>query len=317
MAKTVTSDESDEDKQKKVKKFKIVKASRLGSKAEHKTQPVRVQYENTDAVNTLLSNRKNLPVGVYVDREHSMETTKNRRTLRPYFNAAKKSPEYFTKCKLEGDVLVLKGTRYTVNNLHELPDNLNGFHASSRSDTDTFAFFGELNLLSNFHTSHFNLDGVNYQNSEQYIQSEKARYFKDERTASNILRATSGFECKRLSREIKNYKHDEWKHVAREVCQPGITAKYEQNPQLMDLLFSIGEKLIVEATRDPVWGTGVQLTNPNVLDHNKWHGNGILSDILMEIRAHHRELRNERYESNMDVETINNQQKAANPSNTP
>ena len=287
MSKTITGEESDTVKLEKVKTFKIATATRLGPKSENRIRPVRVKYENTDAASTLLSNKKKLPTGIYVDKEYSTETTKNRRILRPYFNAAKKSSEYFKKCRMDGDVLILKSKRYTVNNLHELPEQLNGFHASSRSDTDTFAFFGEANPLSNFHPSNFEVNDQRYINGEQYIQSEKANYFKDDEMRRKILDATSGSECKRLAREIKNYRHEEWKRVAREICEPGLEAKYVQNTNLKNLLCSTGDKLIVEASRDKVWGTGVPLNHTDVLHRNKWSGNGILSDILMYIRSKH------------------------------
>ena len=284
MSATVKDEITQEEKLTKVKKFKIIEATRLGTKSENRTRPVRVRYENANTVNILLNNKKNLPEGIYVDKEYSLETSKNRRILRPYFNAAKKSSEYFRKCRMEGDVLILKGIKYTVNNLNELPEDLNGFHASSRNNDDIFAFFGEANPFSNFHTSKFTLNGVEYNNSEQFIQSEKAKYFKDESTARRILQASSGLECKKLSREIKNYRHEEWKNIAADLSEPGIAAKFDQNPTLKALLLSTGDKLVVEASRDPVWGTGIPLNNREVLTRSKWVGNGILSDILMNIK---------------------------------
>ena len=284
MSTTVKDEITQEEKLTKVKKFKIIEATRLGTKSENRTRPVRVRYENVNTVNILLTNKKNLPDGIYVDKEYSLETSKNRRILRPYFNAAKKSSEYFRKCRMEGDVLILKGIKYTVNNLNELPEELNGFHASSRNNDDIFAFFGEANPFSNFHTSKFTVNGVEYTNSEQFIQSEKAKYFKDEATARRILQASSGLECKKLSREIKNYRHEEWKNIAAVLSEPGISAKFDQNPTLKSLLVSTGDKLVVEASRDPVWGTGIPLNNREVLTRSKWVGNGILSDSLMDIK---------------------------------
>ena len=86
-------------------------------------------------------------------------------------------------------------------------------------DLDIFAFFGEANPFSNFHSSKFILNGVEYNNGEQFIQSEKAKYFKDESTARKILQATTGFKCKKLSREIKNYRHEEWKNIAADLSE--------------------------------------------------------------------------------------------------
>ena len=285
MAETVKGEGTPDEKLKKVKKFKIEEASRLGPKTEHKwTRPVRVRYEHPNTVNILLANKKMLPAGIFVDKEYSTETTKNRRILRPYFNAARKSTEFFKKCRMEEDVLILNGTRYTVCNLHELPEQLNGFHVNSRSDPQTYAYFGENNPFSNFHACEFTINGRTYINTEQYIQSEKAKHFKDSTTIQQILSAKSGLDCKRLSKNIKNYRHDEWIRVAKGLSEPGIIAKFNQNPQLIELLMKTDDKLIVESSRDPVWGTGVPIHDLDVLSRDKWKGNGIMSDILMNIR---------------------------------
>ena len=289
MSMTATGDETSEVKLEKVKKFKITQTTRLGQKSEGRTRPVRVRYEDADAVNILLSSKKNLPRGIFVDREYSATTTKNRRILRPYFNAAKNSNEFYRKCRMEGDVLIINSKRYTVNNLSDLPESLNGFHANSRSNTDTFAFFGEDNPLSNFHPSKFEIKGKTYRNGQQYTQSEKAKYFDDEETSKKIMNATTGLVCKKLSKEVKNYRHDEWKRVAHKISEPGLIAKYNQNAQLMNLLQSTGNQLIVEASRDTVWGTGIPLNSKDVLDRTKWTSNGILSDILMRVRSLYRE----------------------------
>ena len=41
----------------------------------------------------------------------------------------------------------------------------------------------------------------------------------------------------------------------------------------------------MEASRDPVWGTGVSITDKDVLTREKWSGHGIMSDILMRLRS--------------------------------
>ena len=73
------------------------------------------------------------------------------------------------------DYLVVHCQKYTKNNLHHLPDDLNGYPASSKSDDHTFCFFGELSPLSNFHPSCFNYKGKQYHCGEQLIQYKKGR----------------------------------------------------------------------------------------------------------------------------------------------
>ena len=58
---------------------------------------------------------------------------------------------YHKKCRLEGDHLLIKGKHYTCDNIDELPEDLSGYKITSKEDSDTVGFFGELNPLSNFH----------------------------------------------------------------------------------------------------------------------------------------------------------------------
>ena len=50
------------------------------------------------------------------------------------------------------------------------------------------------------------------------------------------------------------------------------------------MLKSTQPKIIVEATLDRLWGTGVQLQDPNVLDPEKWHNTGWMSTMLSLIK---------------------------------
>ena len=61
------------------------------------------------------------------------------------------------------------GRKFTLNNLEQIPDQLNAFKCTSKSDDDTIGFFGAINPLSNFHPAPFSIDGVDYISSEQYI----------------------------------------------------------------------------------------------------------------------------------------------------
>ena len=106
---------------------------------------------------------------IYVDHEYDQETLKNRKTLYPILKAARKDKDYQNLCKLEGDTLTIKGKHYTVNSICDLPTELNGFHVSSKSDDKTYAFFGELNPFSNFHSSPFTINNTGYKTSEHFI----------------------------------------------------------------------------------------------------------------------------------------------------
>ena len=196
---------------------------------------------------------------MYADREY-METIENeRRKLRPILFRAKQLPEYKMKSKLEGGKLVIKGKSYTSKCLHLLPDQLTGNQVSSKENDNSIGFFGELSPFSNFHEASFELDGIVFHSSEQYIQYQKVRLFNDSHCQQQILVSRSPFKCKQLAREIQNFNPTEWHEHAGKLCEKGITAKFHQNPCLLQLLTSTREKTLVECAYDKLWGCGVPL----------------------------------------------------------
>ena len=88
----------------------------------------------------------------------------------------------------------------------------------------------------------------------------------------------------KTSLECKNYNHEEWKLEAKELCKPGIRAKFCTSSTLTNLLLSTGEKMIVEACHDELWGTGIPLQDKNCLVRENWTGQGIMGEILTELR---------------------------------
>ena len=50
-----------------------------------------------------------------------------------------------------------------------------------------------------------------------------------------------------------------------EPVRPGIKAKFEQNPLLLQMLQTTHPKTIAEATYDNTWGTGIPLDSPDAL----------------------------------------------------
>ena len=281
-----TVDSDDNRKRLKIaRSIPICSTTWLGHYREGHNRPISVSFEKKSHMETLYRNKKHLPKGIYMDREYTAETEKSRKILHPILRLAKSLPHYKSKCKMEEDYLVILGKKYTTKSLHKLPTDINGFAASSRSDTDTTTFFGELNPFSNFHFSPFHISSKDYHCSEQYIQEAKALHFNDTKTTEDIMKAETAIECKNLSRGIVGYNHDDWKQNTKQVCKPSLAAKFGSNPLILTLLHSTGKKVIAEACHDTLWGTGVPLRHKDCLKKESWHGIGILGEILMELRS--------------------------------
>ena len=103
--------------------------------------------------------------------------------------------------------------------------------------------------------------------------------------ANKIISADSALDAKRLGHELKEPKEiKEWSEIAKEMCYPGIKAKFHQNTLLLLLLQSKDKQTIVEASYDSIWGTGIPLHDQNCLNKKHWKNVGILGEILMDIR---------------------------------
>ena len=283
---SIMNGESDEEKLESACQMGIICCKRLGRFNKHRIRAVSVEFKHKEDTDFIFVNRFDLIKGVYVDCEYPAETEKKRKTLLPILKAAKRLPDYKRQSKLEDDKLVLKGRPYTVGMLNQMPDELNAFKVTSKEDTHTVGFFGEINPLSNFHDAPFVHDGTRYISSEQFIQANKAKYFGDSITQELILGCTTSLECKILSKQIRNYEDTKWDEVAGSVCYPGLQAKFQQNPHAMDtLIHKTGSKRIVECATDRLWATGIPLNDPNCLDETKWTSQGILGQMLESIRS--------------------------------
>ena len=201
------------------------------------------------------------------------------------YKLQKRLPGYKRQSRLEEDKLVLKGRPYTISTLNQLPEELNVFKVTTKENETMVGFFGEINHLLNFHPSLFKHDGIHYISSEQFIQANKAKYFGDLETYNIILGCTTSLESKNLAKQIRNMDNAKWEVVASNICHPGIRAKFQQNPFAMDaLVHRTGNKRIVECATDHLWATGLPLNDPSSLDETKWISQGILGQILENIR---------------------------------
>ena len=165
---------------------------------------------------------------------------------------------------MEGEFLKIHGRRYGVNNIGNLPQELSGYRCTIKEDPETIGFHS----------------------SEQLIQFNKAKHFGDHMIMSQILYADTPLKCKQLSRDIANYDEDNWRQVAKNMCQDGIVEKFKQNPSIGETLLNTGNKKLVECSFDKFWGTGITLSNRNCLDKKLWaNDGGILGEMLMKTRA--------------------------------
>ena len=269
------------------KQIEIVCCNRIGRYQMGKHRSISVTLRNYADKEKIMQHKKNLPSGIYINEEFPLEVKCCRDKLRPIWKLAKSLSEYRNKCKLSSDRLVINGINYTVNDLHNLPEDLAPYKAAQQENHQFIAFHGEHSPWSNFHQSPFKIDGHRYHSAEQWIQYSKAMLFGDSSIANKILQTDNPQECKHLSYQINGVNNEKWRAEGFKICLKGVEAKFKQNKEIWSMLKTTEPKTLVEASNDRLWGTGISLKDTHVLDSKRWYGKGWLSEMLHIVRENY------------------------------
>lgn len=140
--------------------------------------------------------------------------------------------------------------------------------------------------LSNWYPAPFDLDGLHFENTEQYLMYRKALQFADFEIAMQILQDGAPDHAKRLGRQVRGYVDEIWVGVRQVALLPGLLAKFSQNSQLGQQLLDTGSALLAECSpTDRIWGIGLSVDDPRRFDPNQWRGANLLGALLMEVRT--------------------------------
>ena len=139
--------------------------------------------------------------------------------------------------------------------------------------------------LSQWYECKFTVDGVEYHTAEQYMMAQKAVLFGDKEVLQKIMSADNPAVYKSLGRQIRNFDENIWNEHKFQIVVNGNTAKFSQNPELLDFLLKTGDRILVEASPyDRIWGIGLAKDTPEIENPFKWKGENLLGFALMEAR---------------------------------
>jgi len=125
-----------------------------------------------------------------------------------------------------------------------------------------------------------------FNNTEQYMMAHKALLFGDAIIFLEIMDTSSPFTIKKLGRNIKKFDPKIWNDHKFNIVVEGNRLKFNQNPELMDVLLKTGNKTIVEASPyDKIWGIGITAEKAINIPENKWPGQNLLGHALMVVRS--------------------------------
>ena len=139
--------------------------------------------------------------------------------------------------------------------------------------------------FSNWFVRPFVIDDFKYFCVEQYMMAQKAKLFHDAENYTKILRANTAKGCKWLGKQVTPFDPIVWDKAKYDIVKDGNRAKYEQNPDLKELLLSTGNSIMAEASpKDKIWGIGMDANMAEKTDPSGWQGENLLGKILMELR---------------------------------
>ncbi|MFC2994202.1 NADAR family protein [Acinetobacter sichuanensis] len=139
--------------------------------------------------------------------------------------------------------------------------------------------------FSQWFPSKFEVDGVQYKNTEQYMMAQKAKLFGDDEILNKILRTADPKEIKVLGRLVKGYQESVWLEHRFNIVVQGNLAKFSQNEDLKQFLLNTGERVLVEASPvDKIWGIGLSAEDEKAEKPLQWKGLNLLGFALMEVR---------------------------------
>jgi len=141
--------------------------------------------------------------------------------------------------------------------------------------------------LSNFYMTEFSMSindrRIKFNCMEQYHHYMKAVVFNDPTTGNRILQSDNPGEQKSLGRSVVGFDKDEWLSKCFHISCYGITAKFKQNPDLLEYLMSTKGQRLAEASRtDLVWGIGISAADSKA--GVKWRGQNLLGKALCHVR---------------------------------
>jgi len=139
--------------------------------------------------------------------------------------------------------------------------------------------------FSQWYPSLFEVEGIKYNCTEQYMMVKKAGLFGDENAQLKIMASDDPREQKRIGRTVENFVPERWNVVAKDIVFRANMAKFTQNPECFAYMMNIGDQEIVEASpEDTIWGIGLSADDPDAYDKTKWKGTNWLGEVLMMVR---------------------------------
>lgn len=139
--------------------------------------------------------------------------------------------------------------------------------------------------FSQWYDCYFEVSGVSYHTTEQYMMANKALLFSDDEVFREIMAAYHPSEYKKLGRKVRGFLPEIWNEKKYDVVVEGNKAKFGQNPNIKEFILSTKDAILVEASPyDKIWGIGLGREEALKGSVEQWQGENLLGCALMEVR---------------------------------
>jgi ribA/ribD-fused uncharacterized protein len=120
--------------------------------------------------------------------------------------------------------------------------------------------------LSQWHEVLFTVEGRRYPTAEHFMMAHKAALFGNEAVRTQILRAPTLNQVKKLGRQVANFDEATWMRERVAIVVAGNQVKFSQHPGLRAFLLGTDNQVLVEASPlDRIWGIGLADDHPNAV----------------------------------------------------
>ncbi len=150
--------------------------------------------------------------------------------------------------------------------------------------TDKYCFFLK-GHFSQWWSSKFFINKIEFKCAEQFMMAEKALIFNDQYHYNLIMKAKKASEHKDLGRQVTNFNKEIWDKSAKDIVYKGNLAKFKQNIALKEILLETHPLKLVEVNpRDKIWGIGLGIDDPRIYNEESWQGLNWLGEVLTKVR---------------------------------
>ena len=256
--------------------------------ANNQKRPIIVRFCNiTDKQSVWGAKSQLTDAKVSISENFSAGTEYNRNKLYMLYRKAKSIDQYKQKVFLSGDVLILDGKRYTVDDLGDLPADLNPRLFSEKTNDKCYVFGGihsKFNPFSNWYPCRIQHGDHSFKSVEQAYQHSKAVYVGDAAIATKLLYTTDPAAAKKIGSKVAGVNGSDWDTAKTDIMKDLVTKKFTDNENLKAELLATGNKIMVESGRDPHYACGLSIVHKDIFNQKKWTGKNSLGDILGTVR---------------------------------